>query len=248
MSIETAEELAALREAGRIVQRALVTMRDAVRPGVHTQHLDELAAAVLRREHARSAPNLVYGFPGSACISLNDEIVHGVPSRVRVVRRGDLVKLDVTVEKEGFMADAAITVPVGEASVPATSLVRCAERALESGLRAARAGARVCDIGRAVEHEALAHGFAVVRELCGHGIGRTIHEDPQVPNWNDPRARDWLTEGLVITVEPILAIGGGHAYETGDGWTWRTRDGGTSAHVEHTIVIRRGAPEILTAA
>jgi methionyl aminopeptidase len=181
------------------------------------------------------------------CISVNDEIVHGIPSG-RVLAEGDLVKLDVTAEKDGFMADAAVTVPVGRASGRSRTLVRCAERALRRALSVARAGRRTCDVGLAVQEVVERAGFSVVRALHGHGIGRTIHEDPRVPNWNDPTARDWLTRGLVITIEPLVAMGSGDAVGDPDGWTVRTRDGSLAAHVEHTIVVTGGAPIVLTAA
>lgn len=247
MSIETEQELAALRAVGAIVRRALEAMRAEVRPGVTTAALDAVGAAVLAAHGSRSAPQLVYGFPSANCISVNDEVVHGVPGG-RALAAGDLVKLDVTAEKDGFMADAAITVPVGRVPARARALAECAERALAKALRVARAGRRTCDVGGAVEEVVTAAGFSVVRALTGHGIGRTIHEDPRVPNWYDPTARDWLTPGLVLTVEPIIAAGSGDSVEDADGWTIRTRDGSLAAHAEHTIVVTRGAPILLTAA
>ncbi len=247
MSIDDPADLAGLMAAGRVVRVALEAMRDAVRPGVSTRALDDVAARVFAAHGARSAPILVYGFPGATCISVNDEIVHGIPSG-RVLRDGDLVKLDVTVEKDGYMADAALSVGVGRLAARAAALAACAERALAAGLAEARAGNRVRDIGRAVERLVRADGFHVVRPLTGHGIGRTIHEDPLVPNYDDPDATMKLTDGLVITVEPIIAAGTGRMRELGDGWTIVTGDGDVAAHAEHTIVVRRGAPQILTAA
>jgi methionyl aminopeptidase len=247
MSIETERELEALRHVGAIVHRALQAMRAEVRAGITTAELDAVGARVFAAHDARSAPNLVYGFPGVNCISVNDEVVHGIPSD-RALRDGDLVKLDVTAEKAGFMADAAVTVPVGAASRRARALVTCAERAMRRGLREARAGRRACDVGGAIEAVVTRAGFAVVRSLHGHGIGRTIHEEPRVPNWYDPTARDWLTPGLVITVEPLVAMGSGDAFEDDDGWTVRTRDGALAAHAEHTIVVTDGAPILVTAA
>ena len=195
-----------------------------------------------------SAPQLVYQFPGVTCISVNDEIVHGIPSQKRRLAKGDLVKLDVTAELNGYMADAAITVPVGSVSERARQLMGCAEQAFRRGLREVRAGRRAMDVGRAVEVEVERKGFAVVRSLQGHGIGRTIHEEPMIPNWPDPDARGWLTDGLVITLEPIIAMGSGDMFETNDGWTIRTRDGSLAAHFEHTMVVTKGAPLLLTAA
>jgi methionyl aminopeptidase len=190
---------------------------------------------------------LVYGFPGSALISINDEVVHGVPGD-RPLARGDVVKLDVTVEKNGYMADAARTVIVEAGSEVARRLRLCVRQAFERALRVARAGRRVSEVGRVIEREVRGYGFSVVRGLDGHGIGRTIHEPPNVPNSFDPRQTDVLTEGLVITIEPIICAGSGRAVETSDGWTIRTADGSLAAHHEHTLVITRGEPMLLTAA
>jgi methionyl aminopeptidase len=247
MSITTEEELRALRAAGEAVSRVLEAMKQEVRPGVTTAELDEVGAAVMRSEGARSAPAMVYQFPGANCISINEEAVHGIPAQ-RQLRDGDLVKLDVTVEKDGFMADAAVTVPVGQVSGADQKLMACAEHAFQKALLVARAGFRVFDIGRAVEKEVRRDGFSVIRELGGHGIGRTIHENPRVPNFADTTATEFLSEGMVITIEPIIAAGKGEVQTGRDGWTVCTVDRSRSAHYEHTIVITRGRPIILTAA
>jgi methionyl aminopeptidase len=247
VSIESPDQLIALRNVGRICHLALREMAENVRAGITTAELAHVGAKVMRENGARSAPMMVYGFPGEICISLNDEAVHGIPDH-RQVCPGDLVKLDVTFEKGGYMGDAAITVPVEPVSDEARRLVRCAERAFYQAMRVARARHRVNEIGRAVESEVRRSGFSVVRELGGHGIGRTIHEPPSVPNFEDWSARDRLTEGLVITVEPIIAMGAGRTATAEDGWTERTIDGGLSAHFEHTIVITEKAPILLTAA
>jgi len=246
MSITCPEELAALRAAGAIVRRMLEAMKLAVRPGVETAELDEVGAGVMREHGARSAPQLVYKFPGVNCISLNDEAVHGVPGK-RALREGDLVKLDVTIEKDGFMADAAETVAVGKISEQSEQLVACAQRAFEKAMLVARAGFRVWEIGRVIEREVRRNGFSVIRDLGGHGIGRTIHEQPRVPNYPDPAANQVLTEGLVITVEPIIAAGSGRSFVDVDGWTIKTSDRKPSAHYEHTIVITKHEPILLTA-
>ncbi|HJY85697.1 MAG TPA: type I methionyl aminopeptidase [Candidatus Acidoferrales bacterium] len=247
MSIHGPEELAGMRAAGAVVHYTLESMKQAVRPGITTAELDEIGAKVIRQHGAQSAPALIYKFPGANCISVNDEVVHGVPSE-RKIQKGDLVKLDVTVEKDGFMADAAITVPVGAVSEGGQRLVACAQRAFEKAMLVARAGFRVSEIGRVVEREVRRSGFSVIRDLCGHGIGRTIHEEPRVPNYPDPEAHQILTEGLVITVEPIIAAGSGRAVVARDGWTVRTVDRNISAHYEHTLVITKGEPILLTAA
>ena len=246
MSITGPDELAGMRAAGAIVRRMLEAMKRAVRSGITTAELDEVGAIVMREHGAQSAPQLVYKFPGVNCISLNDEAVHGIPAN-REVQAGDLVKLDVTIEKDGFMADAAETVGVGKVSEEGQRLIACAERAFTKAMLVARVGFRVSDIGRVVEREVRRSGFSVIRDLGGHGIGRTIHEEPRVPNYADPQANQVLTEGLVITVEPIIAAGSGRAVVAKDGWTVRTADRRPSAHYEHTLVVTRREPILLTA-
>jgi len=247
MSITTEEELVGMQAAGVIARKVLEAMKQQVRPGVTTAQLDAIGNRAMLEHGARSAPAMVYGFPGGSCISVNDEVVHGIPGE-RALAAGDLVKLDVTIEKDGFMADTAATVAVGAVSPERSRLMECAERAFFKAMLVARAGFRVFEIGRAVEKEVRRSGFSVVRPLCGHGIGRTIHEDPQVPNFLDLQARSILTEGLVITVEPIIAAGTGEEFLAEDGWTVRTVDQSMAAHYEHTIVITRGKPIVLTAA
>jgi methionyl aminopeptidase len=247
MSIRSDRELKKLEAIGKIVRLTLDEMAAGVRPGVTTGELDAIAAAVLARHGAESSPRKVYGFPGTACISVNDEAIHGIPGN-RGLREGDLVKLDVTAEKDGFVADAAVTVRVGKISATADALARCAEGAFRHSLMAARVGNRVYDIGRSVEREVRRCGFSVIRELCGHGVGRTIHEEPCVPNYFDRRFRTKLTDGLVITIEPIISAGDGRARLQSDKWTIRTADGSLAAHYEHTVVITKRGPVLLTAA
>lgn len=247
MSIRSQVEFEKLRVIGKIVHRALDKTAAAVRPGITTGELDKIGAGVLAQNGAESAPPKVYGFPGALCISVNEEAIHGIPGE-RVIQSGDLVKLDLVAEKDGFYADAAVTVRVGKVNGTADALARCAERAFSQALRVARAGNRVYEIGRVVERETRRSGFQVLRDLCGHGVGRTIHEPPSVPNYHEPRLRTLLTEGLVITIEPIISAGSGESAVQPDRWTIRTADGSLSAHHEHTIVITKDAPILLTAA
>jgi methionyl aminopeptidase len=249
LSITSTEEFEKLKACGLIVARALRAMAAQVRPGVTTAELSEIGGKVLTEHGARSSPPMVYGFPGDVCISVNDEVVHGIPGG-RALGVGDLLKLDLTAEKDGYHTDSAVSIEVApiERKSRAHELAHCAERAFRQALILARAGNRTKDVGRAIEREVRRRGFSVVRELGGHGIGRTIHEEPSVPNWSDPMARDILAEGLVITVEPIIAEHRGDVRLDQDGWTVKTRDGGLSAHYEHTLVITRGAPVLLTAA
>ncbi len=246
MSIETPEELAALRAAGQVVSEALRAMRRAVRPGITTGELDAIAARIFRGAGARSAPALTYGFPGATCISVNDEAVHGIPGPRRL-REGDLVKLDVAVELDGFYADACVSVGVGRARPATNRLAAAARHALTQALCEARAGAPQSVIGATIEREAGARGYAVCAELMGHGIGRGLHEDPDVPSHHDPRLTQPLTDGLVLTIEPVVSSGSGAVRPGSDGWTVRTADGALSAHEEHTVVITQDRPLVLTA-
>ena len=247
MSIKSAAEFEALKHIGQIVRITLDKMAAAVRPGISTAELDEVGRKSLLSYGAESSPPKVYGFPASVCISVNDEAIHGIPSG-RSLKLGDLVKLDLTADKNGFVADAAISMGVGELSATASSLALCAETAFYEGAKWARAGNRVYDIGRAVDREVRQSGFAVMKNLCGHGVGRAIHEELCVPNHFDNRHRSKLTEGLVLTIEPIIATGSGSERLLDDGWTISTKDGSLAAHFEHTIVITRGLPVLLTAA
>ncbi len=249
MSITSAEQFEKLRACGMIVGKALRAMAAEVRAGITTAELCEIGSRVLAAHGARSSPPMVYGFPGDVCISVNDEVVHGIPGS-RVIQCGDLVKLDLTAEKEGYHTDSAVSIEVLPArpNTRARELAHCAERAFRQALVAARVGNRTRDIGRAVEREVRRRGFHVVRELGGHGIGRTIHEPPSVPNYADFSAQHKLTDGLVITIEPIIAAGTGNVSLDRDGWTYRTTDRSLSAHYEHTIVITRGEPVLLTPA
>lgn len=246
MSIETQDDLEGLKAIGAIVAAVLRCMREAVRPGISTADLDEIARVELARHGAESSPRLVYKFPGETCISVNDEIVHGVPGS-RIIQAGDLVKLDVTAQKDGYVADACVSVAVPPVNNETQRLIHCAERAFRKATKWARAGNRVRDIGAAVEKEVIRSGFRVVRELCGHGVGRTIHELPEIPNYFDRNAVTPLTNGLVITIEPIISAGMGRALTAEDGWTVRTYDRARSAHFEHTIVITENEPILLTA-
>jgi methionyl aminopeptidase len=246
MSIRNSRDYEKLRAIGRIVRLVLDRTAAAVKPGITTGELDRIGAQALAEHGAESAPPKVYGFPGALCISVNEEAIHGIPGG-RVVREGDLVKLDLVAEKDGYYADAAVTVAVGAVTAAAAALARCAESAFRLAANVAQVGTRVHEIGRAVERETRRCGFEVMRELCGHGVGRTIHEAPSVPNYHDPRARAKLTEGLVITIEPIIAAGEGRGELQGDRWTIKTADRSWSAHYEHTVVIAKGGPILLTA-
>jgi len=246
MSIESADDWKGLRQAGRIAHLTLDALEARVRPGISTAELDAVAAHLFASHGARSAPALIYGFPGTVLISVNDEVVHGIPGPRRL-EVGDLVKLDVTVEKDGYIADACRSVIVESGSELATRLASCARDAFAAALAVAKAGAKVNQISRAVEATVRARGFTVMRGLTGHGVGRAIHESPSVPNEYDPWQRDVLTDGLVLTIEPIISAGSSRIRHDRDGWTTRTSDGSWAAHHEHTLVITRDRPIVLTA-
>jgi methionyl aminopeptidase len=246
MSVDTPEELEGLRRAGRVVATTLAALRSAVRPAVTTAQLDQLAADVFAAYGAQSGPILTYGYPGSVCLSVEDEIVHGVPGP-RPLRAGQLITLDVAAELDGYHADAAITVPVGAIDPGRRRLIEAARAALRAGIKAARPGALLRDVGGAIEREATVRGFRIVPSLTGHGIGRHMHEEPTVYNWAAPDATLRLTPGLVFTIEPMIVAGSPRIKVARDGWTVKTVDGSLSAHQEHTIVVTDGQPLMLTA-
>lgn len=247
MTIESDRDLTGMRRVGRIVALALREMKEKLEPGMTTGELDGIGAAIFEEHGARSAPYLTYGFPGVNLISVNDEAVHGVPGD-RLIESGDLVKIDVTAELDGYIADAAVTVALPSGPPVHDELKNCAELAFSRAASVARAGRPLNKIGRAVETVARRRGFAVLQELSSHGVGRTIHEPPTVPNYYDRQLTRPLTEGLVITIEPIICSGSGWTVESDDSWTIRTADGSPAAHHEHTIVITKGSPIVLTAA
>jgi methionyl aminopeptidase len=247
MSIKSEADWRGLRRVAAVARETLDALEQAVRVGITTLELDRVAARIFAQHGARSAPALVYGFPGTVLISVNDEIVHGIPGSRRLAP-GDLVKLDVTVEKDRYVADAARTVIVDNGTDAAARLRACAIAAFDASLSVARAGNKVSEIGRVIEREVVRAGFTVVRGLSGHGVGRTIHEPPTVHNYYVASQRDVLEEGMVLTIEPLISAGSSSAVQDRDGWTLRTSDGSLAAHHEHTLVITGGAPVLLTAA
>ena len=249
MSVDTPEELEGLRRVGRVVAETIAAVRAAAVPGVTTAELDAVAEAVFDRHGARSGPILTYGYPGSICLSVDDEIVHGIPGS-RVLREGQLLTIDVAAELDGFHADAATTISIGEPSEQAERLLAAGRSALAAGIRAARPGATLRDVGAAIEASVEGDGFHVARELTGHGIGREMHEPPTVFNWPAPfdEASERLSEGLVFTIEPMITTGEPRFAAASDGWTIRSLDGARSTHEEHTVMVRRGGALVLTGA
>jgi methionyl aminopeptidase len=247
MTIDNDEDLAGLERAGQVVAEARDAMLAHVVPGITTGELDAIGREIFRRHGARSAPKETYNFPGSTCISVNDEAAHGIPSITRTLRAGDLVNLDVSAELDGYWADTGASAPVGEVSAVASSLLEATRRAQDEAMESARAGRTLGDVGRAVERRARRHGFSVVENLYGHGVGRALHEAPSVPSFDDGQ-RLVLWEGLVLAVEPFLSTTARVVVGDPDGWTLRTSDGSLVAQYEHTMVVTRGRPLVVTAA
>jgi methionyl aminopeptidase len=228
------------------VARTLRALQGVVAPGVSTAELDGLAAALFADAGARSGPIITYGYPGWICVSVGDEVVHGIPGRRRL-REGDVVTLDVAAELDGYHADAAVTVAVGPVASAHERLMTATRAALDAGITAAQPGVTLRAVGAAVEGTARTYGYRVFRDLAGHGIGRAMHEDPTVFSWAAPEATTVLSAGLVLTIEPMLTAGDTDLVLDSDRWTVRTVDGSVSAHEEHTIVVAAGGPMVLTA-
>lgn len=239
------EEISLVREAGRIVARAMEAVRKSLRPKLRTSELDRLVENLITKSGGRPAFKGYNGFPASICVSINDEVVHGIPGDRRL-SAGDIISIDIGVEFNGYFADAASTFPVGEISVQASELINAARRSLGTGISAALIGRHLSDISHAIQTEAETSGFSVVRDYVGHGIGRAMHEEPQIPNFGLPGKGPILKEGMVFALEPMLNIGGHEVEVMPDQWTVRTADRSLSAHFEHTVVVTAIGPRILT--
>jgi methionyl aminopeptidase len=245
MTLSSRGDLASLRRAGAVVAETLRAMEAAARPGIRTHELDALAERIFRRHGARSAPQLAYAFPGTTCISVNEQVVHGVPGE-RVLQPRDVVKLDVTAELDGYIADAAVTMLIPPAQPAARRLRKCVRRAFERACALVKPGLPVAELGRAVEDEVRKWDCSVMRELRGHGVGRAIHEAPSIPNYYSPLTEGVLHEGLVIALEPIVSERPARVVEEVDGWTLRTHNRTLAAHYEHTIVITAFGADVIT--
>jgi methionyl aminopeptidase len=247
IQLKSAREIDLMTQGGKILAATLDTLRDAVRPGVTTGELDQVAEDFIRSfDGATPAFKGLYGFPGSICASVNQEIVHGIPSKKRVLREGDIISLDVGVGYKGYFSDSAITVPVGVVGTAARRLLDVTQQSLEAGIAAAVVGNHIGDIGSAVQAVVEAAGFSVVRDLVGHGIGVEFHEEPQVPNYGKPKRREKLVPGLTLAIEPMVNVGGPATKTLADRWTIVTLDGTLSAHFEHTVAITAEGPWVLT--
>ncbi|WP_341890793.1 type I methionyl aminopeptidase [Variovorax sp. YR752] len=246
MTIESQADVEALQRIGSIVSRVLERMLDALEPGITTAELDALGERWLAEAGARSAPRLSYNFPGATCISVNEEAAHGIPGP-RVIRAGDLVNVDVSAELDGYFADTGGSRAVPPVSPIKQRLCHATRTALDNAMRQARAGMPINAIGRAIEQTARAHRFRIIRNLASHGVGRALHEEPtEIAGYHDPRDRRLLHEGMVITIEPFLSTKSTVVDETGDGWTLAGAPGNLSAQYEHTMIITRGEPIVVT--
>lgn len=250
LELKGGEELRLMRRAGAIVAEVLERLQEEVRPGVATIELDRIAETITRQRGAIPAfKGYQVGprtFPASLCVSINDEVVHGIPSS-RVLEEGDIVGVDFGVRYEGFYGDAAVTVPVGKVSDEAKHLLTATREALEAGIRELRVGNRLGDLSHAIQARAEQAGLSIVREFVGHGIGRRLHEEPQVPNFGEPGRGRRLREGMVLAIEPMLNLGAAAVRIKEDGWTAVTRDGSLSAHFEHSVALTESGPMVLTA-
>lgn len=243
----SAAELEHMREVGRLVGEVLTELAGNVAPGVTTGDLDALAEKRITQAGATPAFKGYHGYPATICASINEEVIHGIPSGRRVLNEGDIISIDVGASLGGFFGDSAVTLPVGQVSEEAATLLRVTEEALHKAINRARIGGRVSDIGHAVQQHVEAYGFSVVREFVGHGIGQQMHEEPQVPNYGEPGRGPRLVEGMVLAIEPMVNAGRPAVKVLADGWTAVTRDSSLSAHFEHTVAITAGEPWILTA-
>jgi methionyl aminopeptidase len=245
--IKRADEIARMRRAGQVVALTLERLAQAAQPGRSTGELDRMAEATIRSFGASASFYNLYGYPAHVCASVNDEVVHGIPGG-RVLKEGDIISFDVGATVEGMIADGASTVGVGAISPEAERLIRVTREALHRGIKQVRAGHRVRDIAQAVQQHVESHGYSVVRKLVGHGVGREMHEAPQVPNFVDAGApgRERLAAGMTLAIEPMVNQGEHEVVQEPDGWTYRTKDGSLSAHFEHTVVVTEQGCEILT--
>ena len=243
--IKSEDEIAIIREAGRIVAEALQMLVNRLRPGLAGRELDEIVRAEFKKRNVIPAFLGYHGYPAAVCVSVNDEIVHGIPGD-REIMDGDIVSIDLGCVHKGFVADAAVTAGVGNVSPDAQRLIEVTREAQSRAVAVGRAGARLGQIGAAVQGYVEGMGFSVVREYVGHGVGRQMHEDPQVPNYGDPGSGPILRKGMVIAIEPMVNVGDWRTKRDSDDWTVRTMDGSLSAHFEHTIAIRDGQAGVLT--
>ena len=246
IELKSAREIGLMRRRGHILAEVMERLRDFVKPGMSTLEIDEDVEAFIRSHGALPAFKGYRGFPATLCASINQEVVHGIPSPKRALREGDIISLDVGAKLDGFYGDSAVTVPVGTVPETTKRLLRITREALDRGINQARAGARLSDVSHAIQQWVEAHGYSVVREFVGHGIGSQLHEEPQIPNFGAPGRRERLVPGMVLAIEPMVNAGKPDVLLSAeDGWTARTRDGSLSAHFEVCVAVTENGPRVL---
>ena len=246
IELKSAREIALMRAGGHILADVMDRLRDTVKPGLSTLEIDEDVEAFIRSRGALPAFKGYRGFPATVCISINEEVVHGIPSAHRRIKEGDIVGLDLGCIVEGYYADCAFTLAVGDVPPKVQQLLDVTRESLDVAITECRAGRRLSDVSHAVQAHVERHGFSVVRAFVGHGIGRALHEDPQIPNFGDPGRGPQLRAGMVLAIEPMVTMGSWEVKVLDDGWTAVTRDGSLAAHFEHTIAVTDAEPEVLT--
>ena len=246
IELKSAREIALMRRGGHILADVMERLRDTVKAGMSTLEIDEDVESFITAQGAKPAFKGYRGFPATVCISINEEVVHGIPSAHRRIKEGDIVGLDLGCIVEGYYADCAFTLAVGDVPPKVQQLLDVTRESLDQAIQECRPGRRLSDVSHAVQAHVERHGFAVVRAFVGHGIGRALHEDPQVPNFGDPGRGPQLRPGMVLAIEPMVTMGSWEVKVLDDGWTAVTRDGSLAAHFEHTIAVTEAEPEVLT--
>ena len=244
--IKTGQEIEIMKKGGRYLAEVVKEVSALVEPGVSTAELDKKAEKLIRKTGGRASFKGYRGYPASICVSVNDEIVHSIPSEDKILKNGDILGLDIGLEYEGLFTDMAVSLPVGKITKPAKRLLNVTKKALELGLREVRAGHQIGDISYAIQSYAEANGFNVVRSLVGHGVGKKVHEEPQIPNYGEPKTGPVMAAGMTLAIEPMLVLGSAEVVIADDGWTAKTKDGSLAAHFEATVAVTREGHLVLT--
>lgn len=246
IDLKSEKEIELIAKSAEILSEVLIKMKEMIKPGITTEEIDGLARKMVKDRGVKAAFLGYRGYPAAVCVSVNEEVVHGIPSSKIKLKEGDIVSLDFGVEREGFFSDAALTVPVGKISGRAQKLIKVTQEALLKGIDMAKPGNRISDISAAVQRYVEANGFSVVRDLCGHGVGRKVHEEPMIPNFGKPGQGPLIQPGMVLAIEPMVNAGSYEVATLDDDWTVVTMDGAVSAHFEHTVAVTENGPVILT--
>lgn len=244
--LKTKDEIRRIKDSNQIIAEVLLHIKDFIKPGITTGELDKEIETFILKKNAKPSFKGFHGYPASSCISINDEVVHGIPSKKRVIKNGDIVGVDVGVELNNYFGDSAYTFVVDKVSEDVKRLLKVTEESLYYGIEQCRAGKKIGDIGNAIQTHVESNNFNVVREMVGHGVGRAVHEDPQIPNYGKPNRGTAIKEGMVLAIEPMVNMGTHEIYIADDKWTVKSKDGSLSAHYEHSVAITSNGPEILS--